>query len=82
MQCLIVVCCFGHYNRNAMATSVAAPARRSAARRIVKIISVLLEPKLGANWNRYEWSEPSVALENIVQNQPDRWLSPAYSNFK
>jgi hypothetical protein len=43
----------GHYNRNAMATSVAAPARPSAARRIVKILSVLLEPKLGDNWNRY-----------------------------
>jgi penicillin amidase len=42
---------------------------------------LLLEPKLGTDWVNYEWSESSVALENIVQNQPDRWLSAPYSNF-
>jgi penicillin amidase len=42
---------------------------------------LLLQPKLGDNWDRYEWSEQSVALENIVQSQPDRWLPPGYSNF-
>lgn len=47
----------------------------------VALWKLLLQPKLGDNWDRYEWSEQSVALENIVQNQPDRWLSPAYSNF-
>ena len=47
----------------------------------VALWKLLLEPKLGDNWDRYEWSEQSVALENIVQNQPDRWLSPAYNNF-
>lgn len=47
----------------------------------VALWKLLLEPKLGDNWDRYEWSEQSVALENIVQTQPDRWLPPAYSNF-
>jgi penicillin amidase len=42
---------------------------------------MLLEPKLGSEWDRYEWSEAAVALENIVQQQPDRWLPPGYSNF-
>ena len=42
---------------------------------------LLLQPRLGENWDRYEWSLQSVALENIVQNQPDRWLPPGYSNF-
>ena len=42
---------------------------------------MLLEPRLGTNWEDYEWSLASVALENIVQNQPDRWLPPGYSNF-
>jgi penicillin G amidase len=42
---------------------------------------LLLEAKLGNEWANYEWSESSVALENIVQNQPDRWLPSAYSNF-
>jgi len=47
----------------------------------VALWKLLLEPKLGKYWDRYEWSEQSVALENIVQNQPDRWLSPGYTNF-
>ena len=42
---------------------------------------MLLEPKLGPEWDRYEWSEAAVALENIVQQQPDRWLPSGYSNF-
>jgi penicillin amidase len=42
---------------------------------------LLLEPKLGADWVRYDWSESSVALENIVESRPQRWLSPGYSNF-
>jgi penicillin amidase len=42
---------------------------------------LLLEPKLGRDWTRYEWSESSVALENIVRDRPDRWLSPGYANF-
>ncbi len=42
---------------------------------------MLLEPKLGNDAENYEWSEAAVALENIVANQPDRWLPPGYSNF-
>jgi penicillin amidase len=42
---------------------------------------MLLESKLGREWDRYEWSQAAVALENIVQNQPDRWLPSGYSNF-
>jgi penicillin G amidase len=42
---------------------------------------LLLEPKLGAEWEHYQWSEKAVALENIVRNQPDRWLPPGYINF-
>jgi penicillin amidase len=42
---------------------------------------MLLQPRLGREWERYEWSQASVALENIVQDQPDRWLPPGYNNF-
>jgi penicillin G amidase len=42
---------------------------------------LLLEPKLGAQWEHYEWSEAAVALENIVRDQPVRWLPPGYTNF-
>jgi penicillin amidase len=42
---------------------------------------LLLEPKLGRDWEHYTWSEKAVALENIVEKQPPRWLPPAYSNY-
>lgn len=42
---------------------------------------MLLEPKLGNDADNYEWSEAAVVLENIVANQPDRWLPPGYANF-
>jgi penicillin G amidase len=42
---------------------------------------MLLEPKLGSDAENYEWSEAAVALENIVANQPGRWLPPGFSNF-
>jgi penicillin G amidase len=42
---------------------------------------LLLEPKLGAEWQNYEWSQAAVALENIVRDQPQRWLPPGYTNF-
>jgi penicillin G amidase len=45
------------------------------------LLKILLEAKLGDAWENYEWSESSVALESIVQNQPDRWLPSTYTNF-
>jgi penicillin amidase len=42
---------------------------------------MLLESKLGNDADNYEWSEAAVALENIVDKQPARWLPPGYSNF-
>ena len=42
---------------------------------------MLLEPKLGKAWEEYTWSEAAVALETIVQSQPQRWLAPGYANF-
>jgi penicillin amidase len=42
---------------------------------------LLLKPKLDIDWAHYEWSESAVALENIVREQPRRWLPPGYSSF-
>ncbi len=41
----------------------------------------LLQNKLGAAWEHYTWTNSAVALENIVQNQPERWLPPKYKSF-
>ena len=62
-----------------MLADAAAPTIEVKAR--VALWKLLLQPKLGDNWELYEWSEQSVALENIVQEQPDRWLPPGYSSF-
>jgi penicillin G amidase len=42
---------------------------------------MLLEPKLGNDADNYEWSEAAVALENIIDKQPARWLPPGYASF-
>jgi penicillin amidase len=42
---------------------------------------MLLDPKLGVDADNYEWPNAAVALENIVRNQPDRWLPAGFSNF-
>lgn len=62
-----------------MAIDSASPTIEVIARQV--LWKLLLEAKLGNDWINYEWSESSVALENIVQNQPDRWLPPGYGSF-
>lgn len=62
-----------------MAIDSAAPTIEVITRQV--LWKLLLEAKLGNDWMNYEWSESSVALENIVQDQPDRWLPPGYGNF-
>ncbi|HEY6970382.1 MAG TPA: penicillin acylase family protein [Candidatus Angelobacter sp.] len=62
-----------------MAADSAAPTIEVASR--FYLWKILLESRLGNDWINYEWSESSVALENIVQNQPERWLPSAYANF-
>src|SRR5215510_951333 len=62
-----------------MSADSAAPTIEVVSR--IYLWKILLQAKLGNDWANYEWSESSVALENIVQDQPDRWLPSAYSNF-
>jgi penicillin amidase len=62
-----------------MVADSAAPTIETISRYI--LWKLLLEPKLGNDWGNYEWSESSVALENIIQNQPERWLSAPYASF-
>ncbi|HKF22406.1 MAG TPA: penicillin acylase family protein [Candidatus Angelobacter sp.] len=62
-----------------MSADSAAPTIEVRSR--VALWKLLLEPKLGPEWIRYEWSESAVALENIVRDRPRRWLPPGYSTF-
>jgi len=42
---------------------------------------LLLRPKLGDQWRDYQWFMSSVWLENVLQNQPARWLPTGYSDY-
>jgi penicillin amidase len=64
----------GEMRADSAAPTIAVSARRA-------LWQLLLEPKLGPDWVRYEWSESAVALETIVKDQPARWLPPGYDNF-
>ncbi len=60
---------------------------------ILKLMYLLLEPKLGAgppgakaddaglSWKTYSWEMRSVWLENILLHRPKRWLPENYPNY-
>ncbi|HVJ07967.1 MAG TPA: penicillin acylase family protein [Acidisarcina sp.] len=42
---------------------------------------LILEPKLGPEWNIYEWPESSFAQEEIVMHAPPQWLPKGYKDW-
>jgi penicillin amidase len=62
-----------------MLAGSAAPTIEVRARRY--LWEMLLVSKLGSDAGNYEWSEAAVALENIVDKQPARWLPSGYASF-
>jgi hypothetical protein len=58
-----------------------------------ELVRLLLEPKLGSapknpkeaetalSWKSYRWMMSTVWLENVIQDQPARWLPAAYANY-
>jgi penicillin G amidase len=64
----------GYVEVEAVAPTIATHTRR-------KLWRLLLEPKLGPDWERYQWFGSSVALERILQSRPARWLPAAYPTW-
>jgi penicillin amidase len=64
----------GRVTTDSVAVSIVTPTRR-------EFVRMLLEPKLGAEWQQYRWLDSSVWIENTLLRQPERWLPPNYSNF-
>jgi penicillin amidase len=72
-----------------MSADSAAPTIASHARD--ELMRLLLEPKLGAapadedsgqlSWKSYHWMMETVWLENVLAQQPPRWLPPGFSNY-
>jgi len=64
----------GRMMADSAAPTIVVNARRSLWKK-------LLQPRLGPLWMDYTWSESAVALENIVRNQPARWLPAGFASF-
>jgi len=62
-----------------MATELAAPTLAYYSRE--KLEELLLKSKLGDDWQSYHWFMRPVWLENVLTQQPLRWLPPPYPNY-
>jgi penicillin amidase len=62
-----------------MTADSAAPAIETRARQ--ELWRLLLAPKLGEDWKLYRWGMKSVALENILLHQSERWLPKQYASY-
>jgi penicillin amidase len=62
-----------------MSTNLAAPTIASYSR--LKLEEILLKSKLGDDWKTYHWWMSPVWLENILAQQPQRWLPPQYASY-
>ncbi len=58
--------------------SVAATIETVSRRKLTKLF---LEPKFGADWDKYQWFESPVALEKMLQTKPQRWVPANYASF-
>lgn len=66
------------------------PAPTIASETRNQLVRVLLEPKLGPapandagefSWKSYRWMSETVWLENVLTNQPPRWLPTKFPNY-
>ncbi|MBI2681815.1 MAG: penicillin acylase family protein [Acidobacteriales bacterium] len=64
----------GRVDVDAVAPTMAAKTRR-------KLWQMLLEPRLGAAWEDYQWFSSSVALEDLLHDRPARWLPKGFKDW-
>ena len=62
-----------------MAIDMAAPTIAYYSR--LKLEEMLLRDKLGDGWESYHWFMKPVWLENVLTNQPARWLPAKYASY-
>lgn len=72
-----------------VSAELAAPTLVAEARQ--ELLRLLLESRLGApsghpddgniDWTKYHWFMSSVALENILTEQPPRWLPASFASY-
>ncbi|HEX7960318.1 MAG TPA: penicillin acylase family protein [Terriglobales bacterium] len=62
-----------------MVADSAAPTIAYYSRR--RLMRLILQPKLGADYEFYSWGRSMVALETIVDRRVARWLPPSFANY-
>ena len=62
-----------------MATDLPSPTIAYYSRAALE--ELLLKAKLGDDWKSYRWFMKPVWLENVLTNQPARWLPSQYDNY-
>ena len=64
----------GSMDTESAAATIAYSSRRN-------LEELLLKSKLGDQWRDYRWFMKPVWLENVLEQQPPRWLPPGYGNY-
>jgi penicillin G amidase len=64
----------GKMDMDSPAATIAVKSRR-------QLWKLLLEPKLGVQWDRYSWFGSTVAMEKIITARPQRWLPKTFLDF-
>lgn len=57
------------------------PAAAIAVRTRRQLWRLLLEPKLGADWEKYKWFGSSTAMERLLRLKPARWVPPSFTGW-
>jgi len=63
----------------AVTTDAVAPTILAAARNA--FWPMLLQPRLGNDWQAYQWAEHDYVQEELIVHQPARWLPPGYATW-
>jgi penicillin G amidase len=64
----------GRVELDSVAPTIAVKARR-------ELWKMILEPKLGSDWEEYQWFNSSTAMERLLRLKPKRWLPKEFPDW-
>jgi penicillin amidase len=64
----------GRMEIDSAAATIAIKSRR-------QLWQLLLEPKLGNDWDQYQWFGSSTAMERLLRLKPQRWIPNGYKDW-
>ncbi|AFL87243.1 penicilin amidase [Terriglobus roseus DSM 18391] len=64
----------GHITADSVAASLTSATRRA-------LLPMVLQPKLGSNWDSYGPGNSSYVLERMIETRPSRWLPEQFADW-